>query len=339
MKQQNFRPLYVFKDGSWGYGTMLVAYLVLSLLVSVIIFAAGVTKITDVTGATWYYYVNGAVSGLVVLAVFLGFNKVRKINFVYAANLKIKPNWKAIVLIIAMSIVCLFGLNFIINLLNVGLNGISGTTDGDIPMNNIGLLIAGIFVFALLPAVAEELLFRGMIFKAISKKLKPAAAITVSALMFAMYHFSMYQLVYQFALGILFACIVYYTGSVIYSMIAHFLNNFLVILFTYTGVLGAITPVSWGIGSVLMAIGCAILGAALIVGLFYLLKKVHKKHSDPPQTVEYQQRLAAEIAVKEKGMTEYDKRASGAALSDKNSLLFVCLAAAAMWIILVVLAL
>ncbi|MDY2846572.1 MAG: CPBP family intramembrane glutamic endopeptidase [Eubacteriales bacterium] len=86
-----------------------------------------------------------------------------------------------------------------------------------------------IVAFAVLPAVTEEYLFRGIV-AAEYEKYGIGVAVTMSALTFAMSHFSLERFpVYLFS-GIVLAMCMYTTRSVFASAIAHTLNNTFVLL-------------------------------------------------------------------------------------------------------------
>lgn len=83
-----------------------------------------------------------------------------------------------------------------------------------------------LLVIALLPAVFEELLFRGILVQGMRKAgwgMWPAALI--SGALFSLYHGNPEQTVYQFFCGVSFALIAYQARSVFPSMLAHFFNN------------------------------------------------------------------------------------------------------------------
>ena len=72
----------------------------------------------------------------------------------------------------------------------------------------------------------EEWLCRGMILRGLlGNKMKPAAAIAVSALFFAFIHLNPWQAVPAFLLGCLFGYVYYKTGSLRLTMLMHFTNN------------------------------------------------------------------------------------------------------------------
>lgn len=89
-----------------------------------------------------------------------------------------------------------------------------------------------IFVIALLPAVCEEFLFRGIIFNSF-KGLGVKMSIVVSSFYFALIHFDIRNFLGPFFLGILIAWYCYRTGSIIAGSLAHFTNNFLSVLISY----------------------------------------------------------------------------------------------------------
>ena len=72
----------------------------------------------------------------------------------------------------------------------------------------------------------EEWLCRGMILRGLlGNKVKPAWAIVISAVFFAVIHLNPWQAVPAFLLGCLFGFVYYKTGSLKLTMLMHFANN------------------------------------------------------------------------------------------------------------------
>ncbi len=95
------------------------------------------------------------------------------------------------------------------------------------------LSVAGSILFiAILPAVVEEFLFRGIMLKG-AKNLGSLQAVFVTALAFSLYHMSPAQTIYQFVIGVIYALIALSSGSIIPTTILHFLNNFVIIMLNY----------------------------------------------------------------------------------------------------------
>jgi len=86
----------------------------------------------------------------------------------------------------------------------------------------LGLALA---MFALLPAVCEEILFRGVLARSLGRRLPIAAAAAISAAVFAAYHLSVVQALPTFTLGFVLALIAIRADSVVPAIVAHAINN------------------------------------------------------------------------------------------------------------------
>lgn len=87
-----------------------------------------------------------------------------------------------------------------------------------------GEIIFLILAYCLLPAVCEELVFRGILC-AEYNRYGAVISITVSALFFAMLHFSFALFLTYFVLGALLAAVWYTTRSLLATVLLHFLYN------------------------------------------------------------------------------------------------------------------
>ena len=90
-----------------------------------------------------------------------------------------------------------------------------------------------ILALGVTPAICEELLFRGLVFAGF-RRLGPAAAVLLSALLFAFAHASIYRLLPTFTLGALLGYARLRSGSIVPGMILHGLNNGLAIALLFT---------------------------------------------------------------------------------------------------------
>ena len=77
---------------------------------------------------------------------------------------------------------------------------------------------------AVMPAVCEELLFRGLLFSGL-RRLGPVVAIVGSSLVFGLAHGSLYRLLPTLFLGLSMGYARYRTGSIGAGMLIHVLNN------------------------------------------------------------------------------------------------------------------
>ena len=102
-----------------------------------------------------------------------------------------------------------------------------------------GYFLLALVVIALIPAVGEELLFRGVlqnIFRHLTSNTH--LAIWLSALLFAAMHFQFYGILPRMLLGALFGYIYWWSGNLLIPMLAHFINNALLLTLLYTNELG-----------------------------------------------------------------------------------------------------
>ncbi len=87
-----------------------------------------------------------------------------------------------------------------------------------------------VLTMAVIPAVTEEFLFRGVIVAEYESAGVPAA-VFMSSLTFAMLHFNFARLPVYFFCGLVMALVLYTTRSVIAAMLVHMLNNIATLFF------------------------------------------------------------------------------------------------------------
>lgn len=83
----------------------------------------------------------------------------------------------------------------------------------------------GFFIFAVTPAICEEVFFRGMLLSSLKKKMSPMAAITIISVLFGIYHLNIFRAIPTAVLGIFITFAVYHTKSIFVGMILHVINN------------------------------------------------------------------------------------------------------------------
>lgn len=100
-----------------------------------------------------------------------------------------------------------------------------------------------VIVVAVMPAIGEELLFRGLVFGSLRSKYSAKTAILVTSLIFGAYHMSIVKLIPTALLGMCLAFAVEKTGSIFVSMLLHFINNFISVLaMKYPDFTGQVIP-------------------------------------------------------------------------------------------------
>jgi len=88
-----------------------------------------------------------------------------------------------------------------------------------------GSLLVMLLVFALLPGVCEELLFRGFLLSGIRREARTAHAIILVGLLFGLYHVYIEKILVTSLLGMLLALICLRSGSIFPAILVHVVNN------------------------------------------------------------------------------------------------------------------
>jgi membrane protease YdiL (CAAX protease family) len=95
-------------------------------------------------------------------------------------------------------------------------------------------LFVCLFILALMPAIFEEYVFRGLITTMAAQSFQTRrSAILFQAFVFATIHFSPFEFVGIFAMGLIFGLVYVATGSLWYSTLSHFIFNGSTVLIHY----------------------------------------------------------------------------------------------------------
>lgn len=126
------------------------------------------------------------------------------------------------------------------------------------PLELVGVVLAT----ALVPAIFEELLFRGLLTRAFLGR-GNLLALCVPSAMFAVFHLDPTQAAGTFVLGVGFGLARLYTDSVLTAIMCHFVYNAYVLIDVYAG--GQIGSTELYLGRVGIGLGVAALGLVLMV--------------------------------------------------------------------------
>ena len=140
-------------------------------------------------------------------------------------------------------------------------------TDKMTNVDTIGGLLLNLLVIALIPAVGEEMTFRGVIQQSLTRRMNPHVAIILSAAIFSFFHFQFYGFLPRLFLGILLGYMFYITGSLWTSILMHFVNNGAAVTLYYLGNIGVIEDAEhWGeTQNVWLIVASAVVTLGLII--------------------------------------------------------------------------
>lgn len=138
--------------------------------------------------------------------------------------------------------------------------------------NSIGELILGVIVFALIPAIGEELVFRGVLQKQLIRLFKnPHVGIWITAFIFGAIHMQFYGMLPRTLLGALLGYLYFWSGNIWVPIIGHFMNNGFTVFLMY---LVQNKTISYDIDSTdAMPWQTILMSVVLSVGLLYYLRQ------------------------------------------------------------------
>jgi len=142
--------------------------------------------------------------------------------------------------------------------------------------------ILAFFVIAVLPAIGEEFVFRGLLqnhLNVITKNLH--VAVWLAAILFSFFHMQFYGFVPRIILGALFGYLYAWSGNLAYPIIAHFVNNGFTLLMMYLYNKGAVdfdieSTESVPVSTVLISAGVTAVLLYIFKGYFRKEEKVYE---------------------------------------------------------------
>ena len=159
--------------------------------------------------------------GLIIIPVIIFFilTKQNPIKFI---QLKKINGWSVLLLIVLTY--CITPLMVVINLISqLFVNNYTGELITN-SITDFGLFISTL-LFALTPALVEEITYRGVFYQS-ARGRRPIRAMIVSGLLFGAMHMNINQILYACVMGVIFAVVIEATGSLLSTMIMHFVINF-----------------------------------------------------------------------------------------------------------------
>ena len=146
--------------------------------------------------------------------------------------------------------------------------------EGTLPSLSGWNLLPAILVIAVLPALFEEFLFRGIISRQMHESgWGTFAAIFTTGALFSLFHSNPEQTIYQFICGACFSLLAIRSGSVFPTVIAHFLNNAIILIIS--SVLNPKYGENWSLAQVLPTggyVALLVVASLCLVGtLVYLI--------------------------------------------------------------------
>jgi uncharacterized protein len=142
-------------------------------------------------------------------------------------------------------------------------------------------VILNVFIIGFVAAFTEELFFRSMLQQTLTEaKVNYHVAIWISAFVFSAIHLQFFGFIPRFVLGGLLGYLFYFTGNIWASILAHFINNSLIVVLSYFAAEDVNTnPLAKSADELEMNMSWPVVTAsvALTIGVLYFLWKSKNK--------------------------------------------------------------
>ncbi len=282
-KLEDLNKSYFGPRVSDGAGVYVAGFVFMYILQVVLMLVTGFIVELDLNNPPlWYQWVATIVNqGAFVLAV-LAFGAIAHKPLLQECKINRKLHWKQILIIPAIVLVGIMAFlplaQGFVQLIYI-ITKKAPAVSMDIGTQWWEVLITIVLV-SVLPAIGEEVLFRGGVARGLKRK-NYLFAILMSGLMFSIFHGNAAQTVHQFFIGMVFAYLYFVTGSLIASMLAHLLNNLFAVLFELALANVNIT-LSLGAEIAIWVVVCIIGFVAMYFLLRYMMK-ISKEVKGLPQ--------------------------------------------------------
>ena len=223
-----------------------------------------------------------------IIAYLFNTDSIRYLKF---SSISVRP--------ITLTIIILLGSIPIINMLNVineamqlpeWLSGIEawmkekemsaqGLTEAFLRMDSISDLMFNIVMIGVLPAIGEELIFRGVFQRLFAEWTKNIHwGIVIAAILFSAMHMQFYGFLPRLMLGILLGYLFYWSGSIWVPILGHFVNNATAVI-VYYFYADEMSKEVENFGAAEGSFIYLIIGLAFIIPLLYLFYKNYNKQA------------------------------------------------------------
>lgn len=164
-----------------------------------------------------------------------------------------------------------------------------GIIDKFMKVESVTGLLFNIFMIAMLPALGEELMFRGVLQRIFTNWTKNHHwGIWITAFLFSAMHLQFYGFLPRMALGAMFGYLLVWTGTIWVPILAHFVNNTMGVLGFYLINKGVISNdiEEWGTGTGQLPL--VILSIALVGLLLFLIYRNETGKKMPANQIDSQ---------------------------------------------------
>ncbi|MFA4851062.1 MAG: CPBP family intramembrane glutamic endopeptidase [Bacteroidales bacterium] len=148
-------------------------------------------------------------------------------------------------------------------------------------VSTLGGFFVNLLMIAVIPAIGEEFLFRGILqplFQQWSKNIH--IAVILSAFLFSAIHIQFYGFIPRFMMGILLGYVFVWSGSLWVPILVHFVNNSAAVIVSYFANKGIIDntfeTIGTGKSAIIPVLGSMIVSGVLIFMVYHFEKRIRR---------------------------------------------------------------
>ncbi|MBR2337465.1 MAG: CPBP family intramembrane metalloprotease [Clostridia bacterium] len=265
-------------DGALCFITVLVAFALMPYVVKLLL--GDVLLAISKYDTYIYMVISVTISQAVIFFVGFVYCKIRRVNPFAGGGYK--ASWDGIHVL--MSIMLTLGVMMLFYFTHSQFFGYASEllpSSQGMPtvISPFSALFALIYIaeIAVLPAIAEEMVFRGIIMRGF-EQFGGLFAVLCSSVMFSLMHGNFGQLILQFIGGLAIGGVVYITKNYLLGSIMHFVNNAFSIIYTLLIIPLTDSPISYKItavtGSVTIILGVVF---CLVSGIYFISMLIEKE--------------------------------------------------------------
>ena len=217
------------KRSANGIGLLLILFMITEL-----VFSTAIIIITAMSGSSIEAAIatafgetlfNGVFSLVTFFFVGIIFCLIRRENFADLFPFQ-KAGAKTVAMLVVIGLTLSLFSNYVADAVSqmFSMFGLTSSYSGTVESEGVSDIFMSYLTIALIPALAEEFAFRGIVMRML-RKYSDALALIVSSAIFGLMHGNMIQIPFAFCGGLIFGFIALKTNSLLPGIIVHFLNN------------------------------------------------------------------------------------------------------------------
>jgi sodium transport system permease protein len=243
INQPSIKPNLNKKTGFMAFGLVVISYIVIILILVIAFYTMTNDEIINILNSKRFLFFSSLFLYLTLYIILYIIIKKSSLDFKTTLKLKLPKRpivffysslipvgiFITLISIIVILVKFLISSGFDLTMLIGQFSGYDAIYQSNLIAKDFIQYLFLIFTVAFLPAIFEELYFRGLMFTSFSNSYTKSTTVVLTSLFFGIIHLDPARFIYTFILGLILAYVLIKSESIYVSMWVHFLNNFLVV--------------------------------------------------------------------------------------------------------------